>query len=66
MGFLENFLNGDYAEEIGNRVVDAAKKIARNASDDKLRDWWDKNAYDPDIDDRAKEVIEREMRRRRL
>ncbi len=66
MGIFGNLLNGDYAEAIGNKVVEAAERIARNASDEKLRDWWEENAYDPNIDDRAKEVIEREMRRRGL
>lgn len=40
--------------------------ICKKASDYKLQEWWDEKKYDPTVDQRIKDVAEKELRRRGL
>jgi hypothetical protein len=61
MGFLDSV--GDYVR------AELPKKYAAmfsRATDEKLLEWWNEKQYDPEVDDVAKEVAEKELRRRHL
>lgn len=64
MGFFDALkATGDYV------CAEAVKKyetIFKHATDEKLQEWWDEKQYDPDVDQRIKDVAEKELRRRHL
>ncbi|MBO5103480.1 MAG: hypothetical protein J6B74_00235 [Ruminococcus sp.] len=64
MGFFDvlNSVNDYIGEEIPKKYA----AIFRQASDYKLQQWWDENKYNYDVDQRIKDVAEKELRRRGL
>jgi len=63
MGFFD-FMNDKVNETVENNL-DYLKRKARSASDDGLRNWWQKNQYaEGDFAERAKDIIRAEMDRR--
>lgn len=60
MGF-EDFFNS-----MNKKALESYEKIFHQATDYKLQEWWNEKQYDDDVDDRIKELAEKELRRRGL
>jgi hypothetical protein len=64
MGFF------DTLNSVGNSVCSKALEqwaaMCKKATDDKLLEWWDAKQFDPEVDQRLKDVAEKELRRRHL
>ena len=61
MGFFDDFGNA-----VEKKALESYKKIFSQATDSGLQDWWNKNQFNDEIDDRIKELAKDEMRRRGL
>lgn len=61
MGFFNDFCNAMTGE-----ALKKYETMFKNATDYKLQEWWNEKQYDDDVDDRIKELAEKEMRRRGL
>lgn len=68
MGFFDT-LNST-ANSVGNYLSSKALEqwaaMCKKATDDKLLEWWDEKQFDPEVDQRLKDVAEKELRRRHL
>lgn len=68
MGFFDTL--NSVANSVGNYVGSEAPKkfavICEKATDAKLLEWWDEKQFDPEVDQRLKDVAEKELRRRHL
>lgn len=64
MGFF------DTLNSVGNSLCQKAFEqwaaMCKKATDDKLLEWWDAKQFDPEVDQRLKDVAEKELRRRHL
>ena len=61
MGFLDEL--GGYLEK---SALEKYQKMFSMAADYKLQEWWDENQYNDEVDQRIKDLAEKEMRRRGL
>lgn len=64
MGFFDALQTvGEY---VGAEAVKKCETIFKHYNDSQLLNWWDEKQYDPDVDQRIKDVAEKELRRRHL
>lgn len=64
MGFFDTLrAASDY---MVSEALEKYKAIFKKMSDEKLLEWWNEKRFDPDVDQRVKDVAEKELRRRHL
>ncbi len=61
MGFLD-----DFGSAIEKSALEKYKTLFSHATDSKLQEWWNENQYNSDVDQRIKDLAEKELRSRGL
>ena len=51
---------------LSSKFLEQWAAMCKKATDDKLLEWWDEKQFDPEVDQRLKDVAEKELRRRHL
>lgn len=64
MGFFDTL--NSVANSVASELPKKFAVICEKATDDKLLEWWDEKQFDPEVDQRLKDVAEKELRRRHL
>lgn len=64
MGFFDTL--NSVANSVASKAFEQWAAMCKKATDDKLLEWWDAKQFDPEVDQRLKDVAEKELRRRHL
>lgn len=64
MGFFDTL--NSVANSVCSKALEQWAAMCKKATDDKLLEWWDAKQFDPEVDQRLKDVAEKELRRRHL
>lgn len=64
MGFFDTL--NSVANSVTSKALEQWAAMCKKATDDKLLEWWDAKQFDPEVDQRLKDVAEKELRRRHL
>lgn len=64
MGFFDTL--NSVANSVASKSLEQWAAMCKKATDDKLLEWWDAKQFDPEVDQRLKDVAEKELRRRHL